>query len=145
MDRFAILSLLNAPPGKEDDVEEFLKSAQPLVAEETGTTSWYAIKIGPASLGSEGLGLFVVGAYGAHQEHGGMLGYMQEHNATIWQEKIARSFRSSRAKLQMLKGGEYSAKTIISEPTGVHTSRHRRQNLPDITIHHTLLDFSSLN
>lgn len=51
MDRFAILALLNARPGKEDEVEEFLKSAQPLVAEETGTTSWYAIKIGPASFG----------------------------------------------------------------------------------------------
>jgi quinol monooxygenase YgiN len=51
MDRFAILALLNARPGKEDEVEEFLKSAQPLVEEETGTTSWYAIKIGPASFG----------------------------------------------------------------------------------------------
>ena|ERR1700733_13773454 len=51
MDRFAILALLNSRPGKEDEVEEFLKSAQPLVAEETGTRSWYAIKIGPASFG----------------------------------------------------------------------------------------------
>jgi quinol monooxygenase YgiN len=51
MDRFAILALLNARPGKEDEVEEFLKSAQTLVAEETGTRSWYAIKIGPASFG----------------------------------------------------------------------------------------------
>lgn len=51
MDKFAILALLNARPGKEAVVEEFLKSAQPLVAEEVGTTAWYAIKIGPATFG----------------------------------------------------------------------------------------------
>jgi quinol monooxygenase YgiN len=46
-----ILASLKARPGKEADVEAFLKSAQPLVAQEAGTTSWYAIKIGPASFG----------------------------------------------------------------------------------------------
>ena len=51
MDKFAILALLNARPGKEAEVEAFLKSAQPLVAQEPGTTAWYAIKIGPATFG----------------------------------------------------------------------------------------------
>jgi quinol monooxygenase YgiN len=51
VDKFAILALLNARPGKEAEVEEFLKSAQTLVAQEAGTTAWYAIKIGPAAFG----------------------------------------------------------------------------------------------
>ena len=51
MDRFALLALLEAKPGKENELEAFLKSAQPLAVSETGTTSWYAIKLGPARFG----------------------------------------------------------------------------------------------
>jgi quinol monooxygenase YgiN len=51
MDTVAILALLEAKAGKENEVEEFLKSAQPLAEEETGTTSWYAVKLGPAKFG----------------------------------------------------------------------------------------------
>ena len=45
MDRFALLALLKAKPGKEREVEEFLISARPLVLAEAGTTSWYAVKV----------------------------------------------------------------------------------------------------
>ena len=51
MDKFALLALLNAKPGKEKEVEEFLKSAQPLAEQEPGTTTWYAVKLGPAKFG----------------------------------------------------------------------------------------------
>jgi quinol monooxygenase YgiN len=51
MDRFALLALLEAKPGKETEVEEFLKSAQPMAAQEAGTTTWYAVKLGPAKFG----------------------------------------------------------------------------------------------
>jgi len=51
VDKFAILALLNAKPGKENEVEAFLKSAQPLAAREAGTTTWYAVKLGPAKFG----------------------------------------------------------------------------------------------
>lgn len=51
MDKFALLALLEARPGKEKEVEEFLKSAQPLAAAEPGTTTWYAVKLGPAKFG----------------------------------------------------------------------------------------------
>jgi quinol monooxygenase YgiN len=51
MDRFALLALLNAKPGKEKEVEEFLKSAQPMAAQETGTSTWYAVKLGPDKFG----------------------------------------------------------------------------------------------
>lgn len=48
MDQFAILAILQARPGKESDVEEFLKSARPLVLRETGTLSWFAVRLGSA-------------------------------------------------------------------------------------------------
>jgi quinol monooxygenase YgiN len=51
MDRFAILATLEARPGKEREVEEFLKSAQALVVQEVGTTTWFAFRFGPATFG----------------------------------------------------------------------------------------------
>ena len=51
MDRFALLALLEARPGKEKEVEEFLKSAQPMAVQEAGTSTWYAVKLGPAKFG----------------------------------------------------------------------------------------------
>jgi len=51
MNKFGILATLEARPGKERDVEEFLSLATPLVAAEVGTTAWFAFKIGPATFG----------------------------------------------------------------------------------------------
>jgi quinol monooxygenase YgiN len=51
MDTRAILALLEARPGKEQELEAFLKSAQPLAMAEPATTTWYAVKLGPARFG----------------------------------------------------------------------------------------------
>ena len=51
MDKFAIWAVVESKPGKENEVEAFLKSAQPLAEREPGTTSWYAVKLGPAKFG----------------------------------------------------------------------------------------------
>jgi quinol monooxygenase YgiN len=51
MDKFALLALMQAKVGKEKDVEDFLKSAQPMAARENGTTRWYAVKLGPQKFG----------------------------------------------------------------------------------------------
>ncbi len=51
MDKLAIWAYLEAKPGKEQEVEEFLKSALPLAQAEAGTTTWYALKIGPSQFG----------------------------------------------------------------------------------------------
>lgn len=51
MDKCAILALLEAKPGKEQELEAFLKSAQPLAVAEPATTTWYAVKLGPAKFG----------------------------------------------------------------------------------------------
>jgi quinol monooxygenase YgiN len=48
MDKVAILARLHAKVGKEKEVEQFLKLAQPLAEREMATTSWYAVKLGPA-------------------------------------------------------------------------------------------------
>ena len=51
MNQVGILATLHARPGKEAEVEEFLRSAGPLVEAETGTTAWFAFRIGPATFG----------------------------------------------------------------------------------------------
>ena len=51
MFKYAILVQLEAKPGKEREVEEFLKSALPLAQQEAGTTSWFALKMGPSKFG----------------------------------------------------------------------------------------------
>jgi quinol monooxygenase YgiN len=51
MDRFALLALLKAKPGKERAVDAFIISAQPLVLAEVGTTSWYAVKFDDSRFG----------------------------------------------------------------------------------------------
>jgi quinol monooxygenase YgiN len=51
MSRVSIWAQLEAKPGKERELEEFLKSAQPLAVREAGTLSWYAIKMGPGKYG----------------------------------------------------------------------------------------------
>ncbi len=51
MVKYALLARVEAKPGKEDAVEEFLKSALPLAEEEENTISWYALKIGPSTFG----------------------------------------------------------------------------------------------
>ena len=51
MNKLGILATLQARPGKESEVETFLQSAGPLVEAETGTTTWFAFKIGRATFG----------------------------------------------------------------------------------------------
>jgi quinol monooxygenase YgiN len=47
----ALLVRLEAKPGKEDAVEEFLLSALPLVEREPGTKPWLAVRFGPTTFG----------------------------------------------------------------------------------------------
>src|SRR5580765_6486775 len=51
MEKFAILARVEAKPGKEKEVLEFLKSALPLAQNEPGTIRWYALQIGPSTFG----------------------------------------------------------------------------------------------
>ncbi|HEY7236382.1 MAG TPA: antibiotic biosynthesis monooxygenase [Gemmatimonadaceae bacterium] len=51
MEKLGILAVLEAKPGKEQEVERFLKSALPMAEGERETVSWYALKLGPSKFG----------------------------------------------------------------------------------------------
>jgi quinol monooxygenase YgiN len=46
-----LLVRLEAKPGRERELEEFLRSALPLVEGEPRTIAWFALKFGPLSFG----------------------------------------------------------------------------------------------
>lgn len=46
-----LLVRLEAQPGKEAEVESFLKSALPVVQDEPATVAWFAIRMGPSTFG----------------------------------------------------------------------------------------------
>jgi quinol monooxygenase YgiN len=47
----ALYVRLEAKPGKEAEVEVFLKGGLPIVREEPGTIAWFGIRIGPSTFG----------------------------------------------------------------------------------------------
>ena len=51
MEKFALLARVEAKPGKENEVLNFLKSALPLAEAEPDTIRWYALKIGSSTFG----------------------------------------------------------------------------------------------
>jgi len=51
MVKYSIWAEIQAKPGKENEVEEFLKSAQVLAEQEKDTITWYVIKLRPGLFG----------------------------------------------------------------------------------------------
>jgi quinol monooxygenase YgiN len=51
MVKTALYVRLDAKPGKEKDVEAFLKGGLAIVQEEPATTAWFAIRMGPSAFG----------------------------------------------------------------------------------------------
>jgi quinol monooxygenase YgiN len=47
----ALLLRLEAKPGKEAELEAFLRSALPIVNGEPATTAWFALRFGPSTFG----------------------------------------------------------------------------------------------
>jgi quinol monooxygenase YgiN len=47
----ALFVLLKAKPGKEAELEEFLRSGLAIVMEEPATTAWFAIRMAPSTFG----------------------------------------------------------------------------------------------
>lgn len=47
----ALFVRLEAKPGKESEVEDFLKGGLAIVQEEPATTAWFALRIGPSTFG----------------------------------------------------------------------------------------------
>jgi quinol monooxygenase YgiN len=51
MVKVALFVRLEAKPGKEAEVEAFLRGGLALVQEEPGTTVWFGIRLGPSTFG----------------------------------------------------------------------------------------------
>ena len=51
MVKLALLVRLEAKPGKESEVEQFLRGGLAIVQEEPDTTVWFAIRMGPSTFG----------------------------------------------------------------------------------------------
>jgi quinol monooxygenase YgiN len=51
MEKLSLLVRLEAKPGKEQTVADFIKGALALARQEAGTISWYALQIGPSTFG----------------------------------------------------------------------------------------------
>jgi quinol monooxygenase YgiN len=47
----ALFVRLEAKPGKEKEVEDFLRGGLPIVQEEPATTAWFGIRLGPTTFG----------------------------------------------------------------------------------------------
>jgi len=51
MVKVALFVRLEAKPGKEADVESFLRGGLSVVQEEPATTAWFALRLGPSTFG----------------------------------------------------------------------------------------------
>jgi quinol monooxygenase YgiN len=51
MVKTALFVRLEAKPGKEDEVANFLKGGLALVEQEPATTAWFGIRLGPSTFG----------------------------------------------------------------------------------------------
>jgi quinol monooxygenase YgiN len=51
MVKLALYVRLEAKPGKEQEVADFLRSGLPLVEEEPATIAWFGIQMGPSTFG----------------------------------------------------------------------------------------------
>ncbi len=51
MVKLALFVRLEAKPGKEADVESFLRGGLPIVQDEPATIAWFGIRLGPTSFG----------------------------------------------------------------------------------------------
>jgi quinol monooxygenase YgiN len=51
MVKLGLLVRLEAKPGKEADVDAFLRGGLSIVQEEPATTAWFAIRLGPSTFG----------------------------------------------------------------------------------------------
>ncbi|WP_395069304.1 putative quinol monooxygenase [Paraburkholderia silvatlantica] len=51
MVKTALFVRLEAKPGKEGDVEAFLRAGLPLVEQEPATIAWFGLRLGPSTFG----------------------------------------------------------------------------------------------
>jgi quinol monooxygenase YgiN len=80
-----LLVRLEAKPGKEADVERFLRGGLSLVQEELATTAWFAIRMGPSTFG----------IFDAFPDESGRQAHLSGRVAAALAEKASELFTNS--------------------------------------------------
>src|SRR6266481_2620487 len=82
MVKVALFVRLEAKPGKEADVERFLRAGLPIVQEEPATTVWFALRLGPST--------FAI--YDAFPDESGRQAHLSGRVAAALMEKASELF-----------------------------------------------------
>ena len=82
MVKVALLVRLEAKPGKEEDVANFLRGGLSVVQEEPATTAWFAIRLGPSTFG----------IFDAFPDEAGREAHLSGRVAAALKEKAAELF-----------------------------------------------------
>ena len=129
MDKLALLALLQAKPGKEKEVEDFLKSARPLALQETGTTTWYAVKLGPAKFG----------IFDTFADENGQKRSFDRGNCKATLRQSRGPFCSASASRKTRNPGCESSATLVSQRdqfSDVSFQRAPSHDGPELSFHH---------
>ena len=96
MVRVALFVRLEAKPGKETDVEDFLHGGLSIVEEEPATIAWFAIRLGPSTFG----------IFDAFPDESGRQAHLSGRVAAALTEKASELFAQppSIEKLDVLAG-----------------------------------------
>ena len=89
MVKVALWVRLEAKPGKETEVESFLRNGLPIVQQEPATTAWFAIRLGPSTFG----------IFDAFPDDAGRQAHLSGKVAAALKEKAAELF----AKLPVIE------------------------------------------
>ena len=92
-------------------------------------------------LGRDGLGCFLDGRYGVGQPEGGMLGYVQKDDESVWAEKLAVRLSGNQG-IRPLRGGKGLTRVMMANgPRHTYQTTHVRVDSSEVTISHTFLRF----
>jgi quinol monooxygenase YgiN len=80
--KVGLLVRLEAKPGKEKEVENFLRAGLELVQEESATTVWFAVRTGPTTFG----------IFDAFQDETGMDAHLEGKFAAELKKKALKLF-----------------------------------------------------
>jgi quinol monooxygenase YgiN len=82
MVKVALYARLEAKPGKEAEVEAFVKSGLPIVEAEPATTAWFGIRLGPSTFG----------IFDVFPDEGGRTAHLSGRLATALGQKASELF-----------------------------------------------------
>ena len=96
-------------------------------------------------LGSEGLGMFLTGAYASSEDEGGLIGYVQAGSISEWLGRIDAGFQKGERDLALCAGTRFGAVDVGRDLRPVSLSCHERTILGRrIHIFHILLLFAAI-